>query len=82
MAIKMMAGVGAALFLVGILLTGATMFFADITWREVADVLEESPVHMDIHTREGGFAGSIGLFRSDDGPFKICLGNIEITIDR
>lgn len=32
MAVKIMAGVGAALFLVGIILTCATMFFADITW--------------------------------------------------
>mgnify|MGYP000012411287 CR=1 FL=1 len=81
MAVKIMAGVGAALFLVGIILTCATMFFADITWREVADVLEESPLHVDVRSREGNWRRGLGWIRSDDGPLRIYFGNTEITID-
>ena len=80
MAVRIMAGIGAALLLVGILLTCATMLFADVTWREVADVLSESPLHVEVHRQPGRWHPNFGCFRSDDGPFKMYLGNMEIEI--
>lgn len=81
MAVRIMASVGAALFIVGILLTCATMFFADISWREVTDVLEESPLRVDVRSVDRGWRRGLGFLRSDDGPLKIYIGNREITID-
>lgn len=81
MAVRIMAGVGAALFIVGILLACATMFLADITWREVTDVLEESPLHIGVRSVDRGWHRGLGVIRSDDGPLRIYFGNTEITID-
>lgn len=81
MALKIMAGIGAALFIVGILLTCATMLFTDITWHEVADVLSESRLHVAVRSQDGGWRSGLGFFHSDDGPFTIRFGNKLIEID-
>lgn len=80
MALRIMAGIGAALFIVGIILTCATMFIADIAWREVTDVLEDSPLHIDVHTVDHGWHGGLGIIHSEDGTVRIYIGNKEITI--
>ena len=80
MALRIMAGIGAALLVVGIILTCATMFIADIAWHEVADVLEESPLHVDIRSVDHGWNRGLGFLHSEDGPVRIYIGNKEITI--